>query len=65
MNVIFVKYEGNLTASRLVLRPRLSKIGSVMIHIVMYVANTKRIIPSAKGGRKGDVTKRFSGSKSG
>jgi hypothetical protein len=65
MNVILVKYAGNLTASRLVRRPFLRRIGSTMMHIVMYIANTRRMMPSTKGERNGDATNRFSGSKIG
>jgi len=65
MNEILVKYAGKLIPSRLVLRFFLSRIGSTMTHAVMYVANTSRITLNTKGGKKGEVTKRLSGSKIG
>jgi hypothetical protein len=65
MNEMLVKYAGNLMASRLVLRLFLSRIGSMMTQAVMYVANTSRMTPNTKGGKKGEATKRLSESKIG
>lgn len=60
--MIFVKYATNLNASRLVLRFFLRRRGSVMMHAVMYIANIRRTMPNANGGKSGDATKRLSGS---
>jgi hypothetical protein len=61
MNVILVKYAGNLTASYLLWRPFLRRTGSMMMHTVRYMTNIRRMMLNTKAEGNGDATNRFSG----